>query len=471
MIHLPGHGVLPGADAQLTGCRVEAGLLLFVPQVAQKACHAFFEPREQIGEPGRILRQITLCIFVHQQAGKACHGIIVQLQKWGQPGAGIIRIRVRVQRHLQHPVHQGAALVGRKLGPSAGLQAQHILQKIAVTAGIVFFQLAGRDAQPLPQQAAQRGQVVHLPGRVLLHALQQRKAPGCIRLRQTQRLSQAGAFHVGQRPAAQRIQCIGGGGCKVGKLQLRCRRVQGFHDGFQRCAQGLALPLGPAEPQPLCRCGEGFVNAHLLAHHAVLKAVRQIDLLCHQNIAVGVGQKARLGRCTGKFALRKAQHEHIVRRVQTHFARACQHHGIQRLWDVPKVRRAQQQAEQVLIFCKGHTLPAQQVGHLVEQLHHHVPLAGRFLCRRDAPGSADGFHQRCLLLFCTQLFQAEIQFPADLFGAAAPHLAAQFVHGCYQQLAGSLGILQRFCILIGQFIFAESLGAFLKFCAPCRRIG
>ena len=63
-----------------------------------------------------------------------------------------------------------------------------------------------------------------------------------------------------------------------------------IRDRFQRCAQGLARPLGPAEPQPLCRCGEGFVNARLLAHHAVLKAVRQIDLLCHQNIAVGVGQ-------------------------------------------------------------------------------------------------------------------------------------------------------------------------------------
>ena len=184
-----------------------------------------------------------------------------------------------------------------------------------------------------------------------------------------------------------------------------------------------------------------------------------------------MGQKARLRRCTGELPFRKTQHEHIIRRVQTHFARACQHHRVQRLRDVPKVRRAQQQAEQVFVFRKGHALTAQQVRHFMKQLHHHVPLAGRFLRCRDAPGRADGFHQRGLLLLCAQLFQAEIQFPADLFGASAPHLAAQLVHGCYQQPAGSLGILQRFCVLIGQFIFTEALGAFLKFCAPCRRIG
>ena len=112
MIHLPGHGILPGADAQLAGCRVEAGLLLFVPQIAQKAGHAFFEAGEQVGEPGRILGQIALCIFIHQQAGKARHGFVVQFQKRRQRLAGVIRSRVRVQRHLQHPMHQGAALVG-----------------------------------------------------------------------------------------------------------------------------------------------------------------------------------------------------------------------------------------------------------------------------------------------------------------------------------------------------------------------
>mgnify|MGYP004422858913 CR=1 FL=1 len=46
----------------------------------------------------------------------------------------------------------------------------------------LFFQLAGRDVQPPAQQHFQRGQILHLPGRILLHALQQCKAPGCIRL-------------------------------------------------------------------------------------------------------------------------------------------------------------------------------------------------------------------------------------------------------------------------------------------------
>ena len=181
-----------------------------------------------------------------------------------------------------------------------------------------------------------------------------------------QRFGQAGAFDVRERPAAaQRIQTVSRRGGQIRKFQFRGRRVQRVHDGLQRRAQGLPLPLWPAEPQPLCRGGEGLVKAHLLTHHAVLEAVRQVDLLCHQHVAVGVGQKARLGRRTGKLALRKAQHEHIIRCIQTHLARAGQHHGIQRLGDVPEVGRAQQQAEQVFVFWDGDALPTQQVGHLV----------------------------------------------------------------------------------------------------------
>ena len=247
--------------------------------------------------------------------------------------------------------------------------------------------------------------------------------------------------------------------------------MQGLHDGLQRCAQGLALPLGPAEPQPLGRDGKGLVKAHLLAYHAVLKAVRQVDLLCHQGIAVSVGQKTRLGRRTGELPFRKAQHKYIVRRIQTHFAGACQHHGVQRLRDVPKVRRAQQQAEQVLIFRKGHALPAQQVGHFVQQLHHHVPLPGRFLCRRDAPGRADGLDLCGLLFLGSQLLQAEIQRPADLLRVGPTHPAAQAVHRRHQQLTGLFGIGQRFPVLFGQLVLAKAPGAFCKACPPRRRIG
>ena len=145
-----------------------------------------------------------------------------------------------------------------------------------------------------------------------------------------QRLGQAGAFQLGHRPAAaQHVQTVCGSGGKVDEFQLRRGGLQCLHDGFQRSAQGLPLPFRPAHPQPLCRGGKGFIKTDLLAHHPVLKAVRQVDLFCHQQIAVGVGQQAAFCGSTGKFPLRKPQHEHIVRRIQTHFTGACQHHCVQ----------------------------------------------------------------------------------------------------------------------------------------------
>ena len=124
MIGLPGDGILPPADLQFTGHRAETGLPLLIPQVAQKACHALFQAGEQVGKAGSVLRQIALGVLVHQQGGQRRHGLVVQLQKRRHGvGAGVVRAGVRVQCHLQHPVHQGAALVGGKLCPLAGAQA------------------------------------------------------------------------------------------------------------------------------------------------------------------------------------------------------------------------------------------------------------------------------------------------------------------------------------------------------------
>ena len=367
MIQLAGHGVLSAADLQFAGGRFELRLVLFVPQIAKQARHALFQAGEQIGEPGGVLGQIAFCVFVHQQRRKACHGVIIQLQERFQPAAWVVRSGVGVQRHLQHPVHQSAALVGRKLRPLAGFQPQHILQEIAVPAGIVFFQLAGRDAQFPAQQSFQRGQVFHLPGRVFFHAAQQFQSPGRVFAGDVQRFGQTDTFDLGQRPAAaQRVQTVRRGGGKVGQFQLRQVRVQGVHDGFQRRAQGLPLPFGPAEPKSLCRSGECLVKADLFAHHAVLEAVRQFDLVCHQGVPVGVGKQTALGGCPGELPFRKPQHEHIIRRIQTHLAGAGQHHGVQRLRDVPQIRRAQQQAEQLFVFRNGHALTAQQMRHFVQ---------------------------------------------------------------------------------------------------------
>ena len=184
-----------------------------------------------------------------------------------------------------------------------------------------------------------------------------------------------------------------------------------------------------------------------------------------------MGQQAAFCGGRGEFPLRKPQHKNIIRCIQTHFAGTCQHYRIQRLRDVPKVRGTQQQAEKILILRHGDALTAQQPRHLVQQLHHHVPLAGGFLCRRDAPGGADILHLCCLLPLCAQFLQAEIQCPADLLGVGAAHLAAQGIHRRHQLFAGILGAGQVQRIFLGQLSIAEAPGTFGKFCPPCRCIG
>ena len=184
-----------------------------------------------------------------------------------------------------------------------------------------------------------------------------------------------------------------------------------------------------------------------------------------------MGQQAAFRRGTGKFSLRKPQHKYIIRRIQTHFTGACQHHRVQRLRDVPQIRRAQQQAEKILVLRHSDALTAQQPRHLVQQLHHHIPLAGGFLCRRDATGGADILHLCGLLLLCAQLLQAEIQRPADLLGICAAHPAAQGIHRRHQLFAGVLGTGQVLGVLLGQLGITEATGAFGKFRPPRRRIG
>ena len=138
---------------------------------------------------------------------------------------------------------------------------------------------------------------------------------------------------------------------------------------------------------------------------------------------------------------------------------------------MPKVRGAQQQAEKILVLRHGDALTAQQPRHLVQQLHHHIPLAGGFLCRRDAPSGADILHLCGLLLLCAQLLQAEIQCPADLLGVGAAHLAAQGIHRRHQLFAGVFGAGQVQRIFLGQLSIAEAPGTFGKFCPPRRCIG
>ena len=104
-------------------------------------------------------------------------------------------------------------------------------------------------------------------------------------------LSEAGALDLRQGPAAaQHVEAVGGSGGKVGQIQFRRTRSQHVHDGLEGGAEGLTLPLRPAEPEASGRGGEGLIKADLLADHPVLEAVRKLDLLRHQGVAVGVGQ-------------------------------------------------------------------------------------------------------------------------------------------------------------------------------------
>ena len=227
---------------------METALPLFIPQVAKQAGHALFDAGQQIAEPRPLLRQHPPGILVHQQAGQGFQCLVVQLCKGDrQPGAGVIRAGMGVQRHLQYPVHQGTALVGAQLCLAAGAQPQHILQKIAVAAAIIFFHLAGRDPQPPPKQRLQRRQIFQLTGCRAGHTIQHRQAGrSALAL---QRLGQAGLLHMVQHPpAAQAVQGRRWGGSQIQQFQIRRSGSQRFHDGLHRRTQCHILAFGPAHP-------------------------------------------------------------------------------------------------------------------------------------------------------------------------------------------------------------------------------
>ena len=80
-VGLTPHGVLAGADLQLTGHRFEAGLALLIPQVAKQARHALFEAGEQIGEAGRVLGEIALCVLIYEKPGQRRHGLVIEVEE------------------------------------------------------------------------------------------------------------------------------------------------------------------------------------------------------------------------------------------------------------------------------------------------------------------------------------------------------------------------------------------------------
>ena len=218
-------------------------------------------------------------------------------------------------------------------------------------------------------------------------------------------------------------------------------------------------PCGPADPQPFGGGGHGLVKADLFPDHPVLKAVGQVHLLAHQGVPVGMGQQAGLARRGGEFPFRHPQHKDVIGLVQPHLARRGQHHCVQGLGDVPQIGRAQQQAEQFGVFGGRDRLVPQQPGHLVQQVHHHVPLPGGLLGGGDAAGGAQGFHLLLLGLFGPQPVQAEPQRPADLFRAGLPAAAAQGLQRPHQESAGLLGVVQGLPFFFGQLAAPKAPGA------------
>ena len=374
-----------------------------------------------------------------------------------------------VQGHLQHPVHQGAALVRREPGLFAGFQPQHIPQEIPIGAVGVGLHLAGGNGQPVPQQASQGGQVLDLVGRVVGHPGQQGQAGAAAAL---QGLDQAGPFHPGEGPAApQAVQGAAGGGGHVQQRQIRGGGVQHIGDGLGRRREGQPRPLGPADPQPFGGGGHGLVKTDLFPHHPVFKAVGQLDFLPHQSVPVGVGQQAGLARGGGEFPFRHPQHKDIVGGVQPHLARRGQHHCVQGLGDVAQVRGPQQQPKQLGVLRRGDGFLPQQLGHLVQQVHHHVPLPGRLLGGGNPLGLPQGGHLLVLGLFGPQGLQAEPQGPADLEGGGLPAAAPQRLNGPHQKGPGPFGLALHLLFFPGELFPAKAPGALVEGLPPLGGFG
>ena len=124
---------------------------------------------------------------------------------------------------------------------------------------------------------------------------------------------------------------------------------------------------------------------------------------------------------------------------------------------MPQVGRAEQQPEQVLVFGHGHGLLPQQMGHLVQQPHDHVPLPGGFLRRRDAPARADGLYLSGLLFLSPQRFQAEIHRPADGLGID-PRTLARNASTAPTSRARACSARSRLReVLFGQLLFPKAL--------------
>ena len=254
------------------------------------------------------------------------------------------------------------------------------------------------------------------------------------------------------RQRAEHIQRGSGGRRQLHRGGRTGRHVQVLQHRGQRGAGGGGVPgMGggrPAQPEILSRDGQRLVKADALAQDLIGKAVGQLGPLRHHQVAVRVGQKALVAGRLGELALQKAHHKHGVGLGQAHTARRRHNDAVEALGDVPHVRSAQQQREQLGVVRGGKDLIPQQPRQLVQQTHDDVPLAQYFICVGQTALSAQLLGQAVQRILGPEGLQEQVQLLCQRGGGRTGGLFHKGGDALHQKRAGGLGVGKRLHILL-----------------------
>ena len=254
------------------------------------------------------------------------------------------------------------------------------------------------------------------------------------------------------RQRAEHIQRGGGGRRQLHRGGRTGRHVQVLQHRGQRGAGGGRVPGmgggGPAQPEILSRDGQRLVKADALAQDLIGKAVGQLGPLRHHQVAVRVGQKALVAGRLGELALQKADHKHGVGLGQAHTARRRHNDAVEALGDVPHVRSAQQQREQLGVVRGGKDLIPQQPRQLVQQTHDDVPLAQYFICVGQTALRAQLLGQTVQRILGPEGLQEQVQLLCQRGGGRTGGLFHKGGDALHQKRAGGLGVGKRLDVLL-----------------------
>lgn len=186
------------------------------------------------------------------------------------------------------------------------------------------------------------------------------------------------------------------GGCcgQLFRLHHRRRHLQQFQRRGQCRRSGQARSAArPAEPQVFLRHRQCLIKADLLTDHTVFKTIGQFRAKRDHGIAVSVAQRP-VSPVSGKLPFRQLHHKHGLGFGQAHAASGGKDHAVHALRNMPHIRGAQQQGEQVIIISWGDGLPCgQQVHHLVQQLGDHIPFPQGFVRVGQVPACTQAIGQ------------------------------------------------------------------------------